>query len=89
MLLLVSGGHSNFYFISDINNYIYLGGTLDDALGEAFDKVANILGLDFPGGPQWELLAMKGDSKKIHLPKPLINVKSLDMAVENFIEAIK
>ena len=80
LLLLVSGGHSNFYFISDINVYKFLGGTLDDALGEAFDKVANILGLDFPGGPQLELLAMKGDHKKIVLPKPLINVKSLDMS---------
>ena len=80
LLLLVSGGHSNFYFISDINDYKFLGGTLDDALGEAFDKVANILGLDFPGGPQLELLAMKGDYKKVSLPKPLINVKSLDMS---------
>ena len=80
LLLLVSGGHSNFYFISNLNDYKFLGGTLDDALGEAFDKVANILGLDFPGGPQLELLAIKGDYKKVPLPKPLINVKSLDMS---------
>ena len=80
LLLLVSGGHTNFYFISDVNDYYLLGGTLDDALGEAFDKVANILELDFPGGPQLELLAMKGDSKKIILPRPLINTKSLDMS---------
>ncbi len=80
LLLLVSGGHSNFYFISGINDYKFLGGTLDDALGEAFDKVANILGLDFPGGAQLESLAMKGDYKKVCLPKPLINVKNLDMS---------
>ena len=80
LLLLVSGGHSNFYFISNINDYKFLGGTLDDALGEAFDKVANILGLDFPGGPQLELLAMKGEYKKVRLPKPLINVKNLNMS---------
>ena len=80
LLLLVSGGHSNFYFISDVNDYKFLGGTLDDALGEAFDKVANILGLDFPGGPQLELLAMKGDYRKVRLPKPLINIKTLDMS---------
>ena len=49
-------------------------------LWRSFDKVANILGLDFPGGPQLELLAMKGDYKKVSLPKPLINVKSLDMS---------
>ena len=52
LLLLVSGGHSNFYFISEVNKYEFLGGTLDDALGEAFDKVGNLLGLSFPGGPQ-------------------------------------
>ena len=80
LLLLVSGGHSNFYFISGINDYKFLGGTLDDALGEAFDKVANILGLDFPGGALLELLAVKGDFKKISLPKPLINVKNLNMS---------
>ena len=80
LLLLVSGGHSNFYFISGINDYKFLGGTLDDALGEAFDKVANILGLDFPGGSQLESLALKGECKKISLPKPLINTKSLDMS---------
>ena len=88
LLLLVSGGHSNFYFISDINDYKFLGGTLDDALGEAFDKVANILGLDFPGGPQLELLAMKGDYKKVSLPKPLINVKSLDMSFSGLKTAV-
>ena len=80
LLLLVSGGHSNFYFISNINDYKFLGGSLDDAVGEAFDKVANILGLGFPGGSQLELLAMKGDYKKVRLPKPLINVKNLDMS---------
>lgn len=88
LLLLVSGGHSNFYFILNVNNYIYLGGTLDDALGEAFDKVANILGLDFPGGPKLELLAMKGDSKKIQLPKPLINSKNLDMSFSGLKTAV-
>ena len=62
-----------------MNNYDYLGGTLDDALGEAFDKVANILELDFPGGPQLEILAMKGDQKNLS-SKPLINTKSLDMS---------
>ena len=88
LLLLVSGGHSNFYFISDINEYKFLGGTLDDALGEAFDKVANILGLGFPGGPQLELLAMKGDYKKISLPKPLINDKNLNMSFSGLKTAV-
>ena len=88
LLLLVSGGHSNFYFISDVNDYKFLGGTLDDALGEAFDKVANILGLEFPGGPELELLAMQGDYKKISLPKPLINVKNLDISFSGLKTAV-
>ena len=88
LLLLVSGGHSNFYFISNVNSYKFLGGTLDDALGEAFDKVANILELGFPGGPQLELLAQKGDYKKISLPKPLINSKNLDMSFSGLKTAV-
>ena len=88
LLLLVSGGHSNFYFISDVNDYKFLGGTLDDALGEAFDKVANILGLEFPGGPELELLAMQGDYKKISLPKPLINAKNLDISFSGLKTAV-
>jgi len=88
LLLLVSGGHSNFYFISEVNKYELLGGTLDDALGEAFDKVGNILGLDFPGGPQLELMAQKGNYKNINLPKPLINVKNLDMSFSGLKTAV-
>ena len=88
LLLLVSGGHSNFYFISDVNKYKFLGGTLDDALGEAFDKVGNILGLSFPGGPKLEIMAQKGNFKKINLPKPLINVKNLDMSFSGLKTAV-
>ena len=88
LLLLVSGGHSNFYFISEVNKYELLGGTLDDALGEAFDKVGNILGLSFPGGPQLEIMAQKGNYKKINLPKPLINVKNLDMSFSGLKTAV-
>ena len=88
LLLLVSGGHSNFYFISEVNKYEILGGTLDDALGEAFDKVGNILGLDFPGGPQLEIMAQKGNYKNINLPKPLINVKNLDMSFSGLKTAV-
>ena len=84
LLLLLSGGHSSFYFVYETNKYYLLGGTLDDALGEAFDKVANILGIDFPGGPQLEKLAKKGNFNKILLPKPLINTKSLDMSFFRF-----
>ena len=88
LLLLVSGGHSNFYYIADVNDYKFLGGTLDDALGEAFDKVANILGLNFPGGSELELLAMRGDYKKVDLPKPLINVKNLNLSFSGLKTAV-
>ena len=49
LALLISGGHSNFYFLKNINDYVFIGGTLDDAVGEAFDKIGKVLGLKFPG----------------------------------------
>jgi N6-L-threonylcarbamoyladenine synthase len=63
--LVVSGGHTNLYFVKDFNKICLLGETRDDACGEAFDKVAKILGLGYPGGPIIEKLAKKGDPKKI------------------------
>ena len=88
LLLLVSGGHSNFYFIKDVNLYFNLGGTLDDALGEAFDKVANILGLGFPGGPKLEVIAKKGDPDAYNFPKPLINKNNLDLSFSGLKTAV-
>ena len=73
LLLLISGGHSGLYFLKDINEYVYLGGTLDDAVGEAFDKVAKALELNFPGGPELEKLALKGNENAFKFPKPLVN----------------
>ena len=73
LLLLISGGHSQFLNVKGLGNYKRLGTTIDDALGEAFDKTAKLLGVDFPGGPQIEILAEKGDSKKYNLPKPIFN----------------
>ena len=73
LLLLISGGHSQYLIVKDINEYEQLGTTIDDALGEAFDKTAKILGFDFPGGPKIEQYAKKGDQKKFILPKPIIN----------------
>jgi len=80
LTLLISGGHSNFYFIKNINDYIFLGGTRDDALGEAFDKVAKTLGLEYPGGPNLEALALSGNENLLNLPLPLINSKDLDLS---------
>ena len=73
LLLLISGGHSQYLSIQNLGKYKRLGTTIDDALGEAFDKTAKLLGIDFPGGPQIEILAEKGDPKKYDLPKPIFN----------------
>ncbi len=73
LLLLISGGHSQFLIVKGLGNYKRLGTTIDDALGEAFDKTAKLLGIDFPGGPQIEILAEKGNPNKYDLPKPIFN----------------
>ena len=73
LLLLISGGHSQFLNVQGLGKYKRLGTTIDDALGEAFDKTAKLLGIEFPGGPQIEILAKKGNPKKYDLPKPIFN----------------
>ena len=71
LLLLISGGHSQYLSVQGLGKYKRLGTTIDDALGEAFDKTAKILGVDFPGGPQIEVLALKGNPIRYELPKPI------------------
>jgi N6-L-threonylcarbamoyladenine synthase len=73
LLLLISGGHSQYLSVNGIGNYERLGTTIDDALGEAFDKTAKLLGVKFPGGPQIEVLAEKGNPDKYEFPKPIFN----------------
>ena len=73
LLLLISGGHSQYLSVESLGKYERLGTTIDDALGEAFDKTAKLLGVEFPGGPQIEILAKKGDPEKYNLPKPIFN----------------
>ena len=72
MLLLISGGHTQFLEVNGVNNYRRLGTTIDDALGEAFDKTAKLLGIEFPGGPIIEKWAKKGDRNYFKLPKPIL-----------------
>ena len=72
LLLLISGGHTQFLEVNGINNYKRLGTTIDDALGEAFDKTAKLLGIEFPGGPKIEEWAKKGDENYFKLPKPIL-----------------
>tara|TARA_Y100000992_G_scaffold288100_1_gene241510 strand:+ start:389 stop:1462 length:1074 start_codon:yes stop_codon:yes gene_type:complete len=73
LLLLISGGHSQFLSVQNLSKYKRLGTTIDDALGEAFDKTAKLLGIEFPGGAQIEILAKKGNSNRFNLPKPIFN----------------
>ena len=72
LLLLISGGHTQFLEVKGVNNYNRLGTTIDDAVGEAFDKTAKLLGIEFPGGPKIEEFAKKGDENYFKLPKPII-----------------
>lgn len=70
-VLSVSGGHNDLYLVKDWNDIEKLGQTLDDAAGEAYDKVAKTLGLDYPGGPEISRVATNGDKKRFELPYPL------------------
>ena len=73
LLLLISGGHSQYLAVKGLGKYKRLGTTIDDAVGEAFDKTAKLLGIEFPGGPYLEKFAEKGNSNRFELPKPIIN----------------
>ncbi|SDE63860.1 tRNA (adenosine(37)-N6)-threonylcarbamoyltransferase complex transferase subunit TsaD [Limimaricola pyoseonensis] len=80
LLLLVSGGHCQFLMVEDEATFRRLGGTIDDAPGEAFDKTARLLGLPQPGGPAVEAEAREGDAGRIRLPRPLLDRPGCDMS---------
>ena len=71
LLLLVSGGHTQFQIVEGVGRYRRIGATIDDALGEAFDKTAKLLGLGYPGGPEVEARAAEGDPQRFAFPRPL------------------
>jgi N6-L-threonylcarbamoyladenine synthase len=71
LLLLISGGHTQFQMVEGVGQYTRLGTTIDDALGEAFDKVAKLLGLGYPGGPRVEEAARNGNPTRFEFPRPL------------------
>ena len=73
LLLLVSGGHSQYLIVKGLNNYKRIGTTIDDAVGEAFDKTARILNLGYPGGPNVEKFSKLGNKNSYDLPQPIIN----------------
>ena len=80
LLLLVSGGHCQLLEVRGVGDMSRIGATIDDAAGEAFDKIAKALGLGYPGGPALERLAMQGDGSKIDLPRALLGRKDCDFS---------
>jgi N6-L-threonylcarbamoyladenine synthase len=88
--LIVSGGHSNLYRCSTAVDFEPLGGTIDDAAGEAFDKVASMLGLPYPGGPSIQAAAAEGDPQAYRLPRPLLNDRErLDFSFSGLKTAVR
>jgi N6-L-threonylcarbamoyladenine synthase len=78
--LIVSGGHTILILMKDLTRYKILGQTRDDAVGEAFDKAARLLGLPYPGGPEIEKLAKKGNADAIDFPHPMLHQKNYDFS---------
>ena len=96
LALVVSGGHTALFYVKDYLDYYLLGQTRDDAAGEAFDKVAKLLGLGYPGGRIISRLAERGNPKSILLPRPLLNKENFDFsfsglktAVANFVNDLR
>ena len=88
LMLLVSGGHCQFLIVSGPDEFQRLGGTIDDAPGEAFDKVARLISLPQPGGPSIEARAKDGDSRRFKLPRPLLDRKGCDMSFSGLKTAV-
>lgn len=89
LLLLISGGHCQFIQVESLGRYKILGQTLDDAVGEAFDKVGKMMGLGFPGGPEIEKLAHLGDPYRYELPRPLLGKPGCDMSFSGLKTAVR
>jgi N6-L-threonylcarbamoyladenine synthase len=89
LLLLVSGGHTQLIAVEGVGRYQRLGTTIDDALGEAFDKTAKLLSLPYPGGPAVERLAREGDASRFALPRPLLARDSLDFSFSGLKTAVR
>ncbi len=89
LLLLVSGGHTQLVAVEDVGRYRLIGGTVDDAVGEAFDKTAKMLGLPYPGGPEVERLAKEGDPKRFELPRPMLGRPEPDFSLSGLKTAVR
>jgi N6-L-threonylcarbamoyladenine synthase len=89
LLLLVSGGHTQLVAVRGVGDYRRIGSTVDDAVGEAFDKVAKMLGLGYPGGPAVEREALKGDPMRFDLPRPMLARQKPDFSFSGLKTAVR
>lgn len=89
LLLLVSGGHTQILTVNGVGDYTRLATTIDDAVGETFDKTAKLLGLGFPGGPKVEAEAQAGNADRFSLPKPLHGQETLNMSFSGLKTAVR
>ncbi|HEY1413581.1 MAG TPA: tRNA (adenosine(37)-N6)-threonylcarbamoyltransferase complex transferase subunit TsaD [Rhodopila sp.] len=88
LLFLLSGGHSQCLAVTGIGQHVRLGGTVDDAVGEAFDKVAKLLGLAWPGGPALEKIAAEGDPARHPFPRPMVRRPGCDLSFSGLKTAV-
>ena len=89
LLLLASGGHTQILAVEGVGEYVRLGATMDDAIGEAFDKTAKLLGLGYPGGPAVEAAARDGDRERFALPRPLLGRPNADFSLSGLKTAVR
>jgi N6-L-threonylcarbamoyladenine synthase len=88
-LFLASGGHTQIVAVIGVGNYVRLGTTVDDAIGEAFDKVAKMLGLPYPGGPEVERAAASGDTTRFALPRPMLGRDDANFSLSGLKTAVR
>lgn len=89
LLLLASGGHTQLVCVRGVGDYVRLGTTIDDAIGEAFDKTAKMLGLPYPGGPEVEKEATRGDPERFNLPRPMLRRDVPDFSLSGLKTAVR
>src|ERR1700683_4514856 len=88
-LFLASGGHTQILAVRGVGDYVRFGGTVDDAIGEAFDKTAKLLGLGYPGGPLVEKEALRGDPRRFELPRPMTGRHDADFSLSGLKTALR
>ncbi len=89
LLLLISGGHCQLLAVENVGRYRLYGATIDDAVGEAFDKTAKLIGLPYPGGPQLEALAKQGNARRFSLPRSMVGREGCDFSFSGLKTAVR